>query len=354
MTHLFEPLRLRSVTLRNRIGVSPMCQYSAVDGAATDWHLVHLGARAVGGAGLVIFEATSVDPIGRISPADLGLWSDAQVEPLGRIVRFVESHGAVAALQLAHAGRKASTAVPWEGGKPLLEGSGGWRTVAPSALGFAEGYPVPEALDEPGIQRVIDAFGAAAGRALQAGFRVVEIHAAHGYLLHQFLSPLSNTRQDRWGGTFENRTRLIREVVGAVRARWPERNVVMVRLSATDWVPGGWDVDQSVELARQLKELGVDLVDCSSGGLVPGAVIPAGPGYQTPFAERIRRDAGVPSASVGLITSPQQADHIVRTGQADVVLLARELLRDPHWPLHAARALGQEMAWPVQYQRARS
>jgi 2,4-dienoyl-CoA reductase-like NADH-dependent reductase (Old Yellow Enzyme family) len=350
--HLFAPLGLRSVTLRNRIAVSPMCQYSAEDGRANDWHLVHLGSRAVGGAGLVVFEASAVEPRGRISPADLGLWDDAQVEPLARVVRFVEAHGAVAALQLAHAGRKASVRAPWEGGAPLAPAAGGWLPVAPSALPFADGHPVPAALDRDGIRGIVAAFAAAARRAAAAGFRALEVHCAHGYLLHQFLSPLSNLRDDLYGGSFEGRTRLAREVVHAVRDAWPERLPLLLRISATDWMPGGWDVDQSVELARAL-EPALDLVDVSSGGLAWNAKVPAGPGYQTAFAERIRREAGVPTGAVGMIVAPEQADHVVRSGQADLVLLARELLRDPYFPLRAARALGQEGPWPRQDLRAR-
>ena len=351
--HLFSPLALRSVSLRNRIAVSPMCQYSASDGRANDWHLVHLASRAVGGAALVMFEATGVRPEGRISAGDLGLWEDGQVEPLARVVRVVEGHGAVAGLQLAHAGRKASVRVPWEGGGPRLPEAGGWRPVAPSALPFADGYAAPEVLSEQGLADVVAAFVSAARRALAAGFRALEIHSAHGYLLHQFLSPLSNRREDRWGGSFENRTRLVREVAQAVRREWPERLPLLLRLSVTDWVPGGWDPGQSVELARRLKELGVDLVDCSSGGLVATATVPTGPGYQTAFAERIRREAGIPTGAVGMITAPEQADHVVRSGQADLVLLARELLRDPYWPLRAAARLGQEGPWPKQYLRAK-
>jgi 2,4-dienoyl-CoA reductase-like NADH-dependent reductase (Old Yellow Enzyme family) len=351
--HLFAPLALRSVTLRNRIAVSPMCQYSAVDGLANDWHLVHLGARAVGGAGLVAFEATAVEARGRISPADLGLWDDRQVEPLARIVRFVESQGAVSCVQLAHAGRKASTAPPWTGGRPVAPDEGGWLPVAPSAVPFTEGHRVPHALGPEELRGVVQAFAAAARRAAAAGFRAVEVHAAHGYLLHQFLSPLTNRREDAYGGSFENRTRLVREVVSAVRAAWPEPLPVIVRISATDWVEGGWDVAQSVELARGLGPLGVDLVDVSSGGLLATAQVPAGPGYQTGFAERIRREAHVATGAVGLITSPEQADHVIRSGQADLVLMARELLRDPHFPLRAARALGHEGPWPKQYLRAR-
>jgi 2,4-dienoyl-CoA reductase-like NADH-dependent reductase (Old Yellow Enzyme family) len=351
--HLLAPLTLRAVTLRNRIAVSPMCQYSAVEGRANDWHLVHLGSRAVGGAGLVLFEATAVEARGRISPADLGLWDDGQVEPLARIVRFVEAQGATAGLQLAHAGRKGSTAPPWDGGGQVAAGAGGWTPVAPSPIPFADGALAPAALDEAGIRAVVAAFAAAARRARAAGFRTVELHAAHGYLLHQFLSPLSNRRTDAWGGSFENRTRLAREVVAAVREVWPEELPLLVRISATDWMPGGWDADQSVELCRALRGLGVDLVDVSSGGLLPTAKVPVGPGYQTGFAERIRREAGIATGAVGMITAPEQADHVVRTGQADLVLLARELLRDPHFPLRAAKALGHEGPWPRQYLRAR-
>ena len=352
--HLFEPLKLRSVTLRNRIAVSPMCQYSAgPDGRATDWHLVHLGSRALGGAGLVCFEATAVEARGRISPADLGLWEDAQIEPLARVVRFVQQQGAVACLQLAHAGRKGSTAPPWDGGAAVPAAQGGWTPVAPSPVPFSDASPVPEALDAAGIAGIAQAFAAAARRARAAGFQAIEVHAAHGYLVHQFLSLLSNRRTDRHGGSLENRTRLAREVVEAVRRAWPADLPLLVRVSATDWVDGGWGVDDTVALSRQLRELGADLVDVSSGGLVPYAKVPVGPGYQTAFAERIRREAGVATGAVGVIVSPEQADHVVRTGQADLVLVAREFLRDPHFPLRAAKALGQEGPWPRQYARAR-
>ena len=353
MAHLFESLTLRDVTLQNRIAVSPMCQYSSENGFANDWHFVHLGSRAVGGAGLVLTEATAVVAEGRISPQDLGIWSDEHIEPLTRITHFISEQGSVAGIQLAHAGRKASTYRPWDGRGTVPEAQGGWhQVVAPSALRFAEGYAVPEALTEDEIQAVVTAFAAAARRAGDAGFCVVEIHAAHGYLLHEFLSPFSNHRQDRYGGSFENRTRIAREVVSAVRSVWPERLPLFIRISATDWEAGGWDLEQSVELARRLKSLGVDLVDCSSGGNLPQARIPVGPGYQTAFAERIRRDAEVASGAIGLITSPVQADHIIRNGQADLVLLAREFLRDPYWPLRAARELGQATSWPAQYLRA--
>jgi 2,4-dienoyl-CoA reductase-like NADH-dependent reductase (Old Yellow Enzyme family) len=353
MPHLFEPCHLREVVLANRIAVSPMCQYSSEYGFANDWHFVHLGSRAVGGAGLVMTEATAVLPEARISPQDMGIWSDDHIEPLARIVRFIHAQGGSAGVQLAHAGRKASTYRPWDGHGAIPEAEGGWRpVVAPSALAFADGYAVPDAMTEDNIQAVVGAFSKAAQRACQAGFRVVEIHAAHGYLFHEFLSPFSNQRQDRYGGPFENRTRLLREVVAAVRRVWPERFPLFVRISVTDWTEGGWDIEQSVELARELKPLGVDLIDCSSGGNLPQARIPVGPGYQTAFAERIRRAAGIPTGAVGLITSPAQAEHIIRSGQADLVIVARELLRDPYWPLRAARELGYAVPWPAQYLRA--
>jgi 2,4-dienoyl-CoA reductase-like NADH-dependent reductase (Old Yellow Enzyme family) len=353
MAHLFDPVKIRDVTFANRVFVSPMCEYSSTDGYANDWHFVHLGSRAVGGAGLVMTEATAVLPEGRISPQDLGIWKDDHIEPLARIVRFFHGQGSVAGMQLAHAGRKASTYRPWEGNGKIAEEAGGWtNVVAPSGVPFAENYPMPHALSVDGIQEVIDAFAAAARRACEAGFRVVEIHAAHGYLIHEFLSPLSNRRTDAYGGSFENRTRMLRETVTAVRRVWPQGAPLFVRISATDWVEGGWDIKQSVELSRELKKLGADLIDCSSGGNVGSAKIPVGPGYQTPFAEQIRREAGIMTGAVGMITSPSQAENIVSAGQADAVLLARELLRDPYWPLRAARELGQPMSWPVQYLRA--
>lgn len=353
-SHLFSPLSLRGVTLRNRIALSPMCQYSAQDGMATDWHLVHLGARALGGAGLILAEATAVVPEGRISPQDLGIWKDEQVGPLARVVRFIREHGAVAGIQLAHAGRKASSARPWEGGAPLGPEAGGWFPVrGASPIPFAEGYPTPEPLDTEELAGIADAFGKGAERALDAGFQLLEIHGAHGYLLHSFLSPLSNRRTDDYGGSFENRTRLLREVVVGVRRVWPPELPLFLRISCTDWVEGGWRPDDSVALARMVGPLGVDLVDCSSGGGHPAAAPPVGPGYQTPFAERIRREAGILTGAVGLITDPVQADRIVRSGQADLVLLGRQLLREPAWPLRAARELGQKIEWPVQYLRAR-
>jgi len=352
--HLFAPYTVRGLTLRNRVMVSPMCQYSSTDGLATDWHLVHLGSRAVGGAGLVMVEATAVTPEGRISPHDMGLWNDEQIEPLARIARFVAGQGAAAAIQLAHAGRKASTYRPWEGGGPLRPDDGAWPTVAPSALPFGEGYPVPHGLTVDEIAGLVEAFAAAARRALRAGFTVVELHGAHGYLLHAFLSPLSNQRTDGYGGDFAGRTRFVREVTRRVRAVWPAHLPLFVRLSCTDWVAGGWSVDDSVALARLLAQDGADLIDCSSGGAAPHARIPTGPGYQVAFAERIRREAGIATAAVGLIVEPAQADAIVRGGQADLVGLARAELRDPNWPLHAAAALGHDLPWPDQYARAKA
>ena len=352
MPHLFEPLQLRELSLPNRIGMSPMCQYSAHDGVAGDWHVVHYGSRALGGLGLMLIEATAVRPEGRISPGDLGLWDDAQIEPLAKIVRQTRAQGVAVAAQLAHAGRKASVGLGWEAQRSLSREEGGWQSVAPSAIAFGEGYDAPQQLDVTGMRQVVEAFAAAARRARSAGFDAVEVHAAHGYLLHQFLSPLSNRRTDQYGGGFENRSRLLREVVAAVRAEWPQNLPVFVRLSATDWAEGGWDLDETVELCRMLKGLGVDLVDVSSGGLVPWAKIPVGPGFQTVFAERIRRQADIATPPAGLITSPAQADHIVRTGQADVVLLGRELLRNPYWPLAAAKELGHSVPWPDQYLRA--
>lgn len=353
MAGLFDPITLRGVTARNRAWVSPMCQYSAEDGVPQDWHLVHLGARASGGAGLVMAEATAVSPEGRISPKDTGLWSDRQAEAWARVTAFVEGQGAVPAVQLAHAGRKASTAPPWEGGGVVPPEQGGWAVVGPGPEPFSPASPVPRPLSEPDIAALVRAFADAAVRARDAGFRVVELHMAHGYLLHEFLSPLSNLRQDRWGGDLDGRARLPLEVVRAVRRCLPDAYPVLVRISATDWVDGGWDLEQSVELARRFREEGVDLVDVSSGGLVPYAVIPAGPGFQVPLASAIRARAGIPVGAVGLITQPEQADRLVAEGEADAVLVGRELLRDPHWPLRAARALGAEIQWPRQYLRAR-
>jgi 2,4-dienoyl-CoA reductase-like NADH-dependent reductase (Old Yellow Enzyme family) len=352
--HLFTPYTMRDVTLRNRIVVSPMCQYSCVDGFATDWHLVHLGSRAVGGAGLVIVEATAVEARGRISPQDLGIWSDAHAEPLARIAAFMRAQGAVPGIQLAHAGRKASTYRPWSGSGAVPAPEGGWEEViAPSAIPFSDTYPQPDAMTVAEMQAVRDAFVAATHRALTAGFEYVEIHAAHGYLLHTFLSPLANRRTDAYGGSLENRMRFALEVTEAVRAVWPVRYPLAVRLSATDWVEGGWTVEESVILAKALHERGVDMIVASSGGTSPLQQIPASPGYQVPFAERIRHEAEVPTMAVGLITEPEQAEGILAAGQADLIALARQLLRDPYWPLHAANALGVDLAWPDQYARAK-
>ena len=352
---LFSPLQIGPVELPNRIAVAPMCQYSAVEGVSNDWHLSHYASLGRGGAGLVIVEATAVAPEGRITPGDTGLWSEAHIEPLARVARFVKAHGAVPGIQLAHAGRKASAARPWEGGAHLDETAGGWPTIAPSAVAFGGELPkVPRAMTEADIRRVQADFVAAAQRALAAGCEWLELHAAHGYLGHEFLSPIANRREDRYGGAFENRIRFLVETTRAVRAVWPARLALTVRLSCTDWVPGGWDIEQSVELARQLKAEGVDLIDCSSGGQVPDAKIPVGPGFQVPFAERIRREAGIATAAVGFITEPAQADEIVRQGRADVVLLAREFLRDPNWPRRAAKALGQGAALPLAPQYARA
>jgi 2,4-dienoyl-CoA reductase-like NADH-dependent reductase (Old Yellow Enzyme family) len=354
MSKLFSPLQMRSLTLRNRIFVSPMCMYSCQDGLPNDWHMVHLGSRAVGGAAMVIVEATAVAPEGRISPSDCGLWNDAQAEAFAPIAHFIAAQGAIPAIQLGHAGRKASVMPPWQGGGAAQEDAGGWQPVAPSALPFGPGSPQPRELEVADLERIAAQFEASARRALKAGFQVVEIHMAHGYLLHQFLSPLSNKRDDAFGGRLENRMRLPLEVAHRVRAIWPEELPVMVRLSVTDWVDGGWDLAQSLVLCEHLKELGVDLIDCSSGGLVPDAVIPAAPGFQTPFAAEIRKKIGIATGAVGLITAAVQAEQILATGSADVVLLARELLRDPYWPIHAAAELKADHPWPVQYERAKT
>ena len=353
MPHLFSPLSIRSVQLRNRITVSPMCEYSSIDGFANDWHLVHLGAFATGGAALVITEATAVSPEGRISPADLGIWKDEHIEALERITTFIHQHGAVAGIQLAHAGRKASHAEPWNGSAQIPLLSGGWQTVSASELAFADGEEKPLELDKEGIKNVIEDFKAATYRAIRAGFKVIEIHAAHGYLIHQFLSPLSNVRTDEYGGAFENRIRLLLEVVDTVRIAWPTEFPIFVRISATDWTPGGWTEDDSVNLAAVLKAKGVDLIDCSTGGNVPKAKIPVGPGYQVQFAESVKKQSGILTATVGMITEPQQADDIIQTEKADLVLLAREHLRDPHFALRAAHVLGHDIVWPKQYERAK-
>jgi 2,4-dienoyl-CoA reductase-like NADH-dependent reductase (Old Yellow Enzyme family) len=351
MNHLFEPLEICGVKLRNRIGVSPMCMYSAADGLANDWHLTHLGSRAVGGAGLILAEATAVQARGRITPYDLGLWNDAQVEPLARITAFLKSHGAVPGIQLAHAGRKASTNRPWDGGG-LVEDARGWQVVGASPIAFTEGSPVPHKLSQTDIVEVVEAFASAARRALAAGFEWVEIHGAHGYLIHSFYSPISNQRADAYGGSFTGRTRLALEVAQAVRAAWPANLPLAMRLSCTDWTPGGWTVEDSVALARLLKQEGVDLIDCSSGGNVPRADVPLGPGYQVPLSEAVRQGAGILTAAVGLINAAAHADEIIRNGRADMVLLGRAMLRDPYWALHAAKELGQKPDVPDQYLRA--
>ncbi|WP_276479555.1 NADH:flavin oxidoreductase/NADH oxidase [Paraflavitalea pollutisoli] len=353
MPILFTPLTIKNITFRNRIVVSPMCQYSCVDGFATDWHLVHLGSRAVGGAGLIIQEATAVSPEGRISPDDLGIWRPEHLPKLKTITSFIKEQGCVPGIQLAHAGRKASTQSPWKGGKQIPVADGGWQTVAPSAIPFRPADETPLALDSAGIEKVIVDFRIAAASALKAGYQTLEIHAAHGYLIHQFLSPLINQRTDEYGGSFENRVRFLLEVMEAVQTEWPAELPLFVRVSTTDWVPGGWNEQDAVRLARILKTKGVDLIDCSSGGAVPGATIPVGPGYQVRFAEQVKKEAGILTGAVGIITNAQQAEEILANGQADMILLARQSLRDPYFPLHAAKELGAEIAWPSQYLRAK-
>jgi 2,4-dienoyl-CoA reductase-like NADH-dependent reductase (Old Yellow Enzyme family) len=346
---LLTPLTLRGVTLKHRIVVSPMCQYSSIDGFANDWHMVHLGSRAAGGAALVFVEASAVTAQGRITPSDMGIWDDRHIEMLARIAKFIASMGAVPAIQLAHAGRKASCAPPFAGGKLLTLEEGGWETVAPSPIPFVDGDRPPHELTEPEIRTIVEAFAAAAQRAIEAGFRIIELHSAHGYLLHEFLSPLSNKRTDRYGGSLENRMRLDVEVVTALRRVMPSDMPLFTRISCTDWVEGGWDLQQSIELARALKPIGVDVMDCSSGALIRGAKIPIAPGYQVPFAAAIRKKANIMTAAVGMITDPQQAEQIVASGAADLTLLAREMLREPYWALKAEAALGAEQEWPIQY-----
>lgn len=353
MSELFTPLQLRGTTFKNRIFVSPMCQYSATDGFANDWHLVNYGSRAVGGAGLVIVEATGVSPEGRITPYCLGLWSDEQRDALIPIVEFIKRQGASAGIQIAHAGRKASCDAPWRGGHYLAPAQGGWQTVAPSAIPVTPQHATPHALTLAEIDQIFDQFMAATRRALEASFDVLELHCAHGYLLNSFLSPLSNQREDEYGGSLENRCRLALRLARAMREFWPDDKPMFVRISATDWVEGGWDLEQSVQLAKWMKDIGVDLIDCSSGGLILDAKIPVGPGYQTRFAAAVRAEAGIATGAVGMITSPGQAEHILATGQADAVLLARALLRDPYWPLRAARELRADVPWPPQYERAK-
>lgn len=354
MPHLFSPIKIKSIEFKNRIVVSPMCEYSSDDGFANDWHLVHLGSRAVGGAGLIITEATAVSPEGRITAQDLGIFKDEHIEKLKHITGFIHEHGAIAGIQLAHAGRKASHQRPWNGGKQLLPGQpGGWESLAPSAIAFSGSEIAPVELDKAGIEKIKTDFKIAAARALKAGFKVIELHGAHGYLIHEFLSPISNKRADEYGGSFENRTRFLLEIIAEVQEVWPEDLPLFVRISASEWTEGGWTGDDSSALAKILKDKGVDLIDCSSGGNVAGAKIPLGPGYQVPFAEKVRKEAGILTGAVGLITEPLQADSIIQTGHADMVFFARELLRDPYFPLRAAHVLGHEVKWPVQYERAR-
>jgi 2,4-dienoyl-CoA reductase-like NADH-dependent reductase (Old Yellow Enzyme family) len=352
MSKLFSSLVIKNLTLKNRIVTSPMCQYSSIDGFTNDWHLVHLGTRAVGGAGLIFTEATAVSPEGRISPADAGLWKDEHIDGLRRIVSFIHLHGAISGIQLAHAGRKASCALPQNGGKQLDENHGGWNTVAPSPISFYVGDRTPDHLDKEGIRKVISDFKNAAARALVAGFKVIEIHGAHGYLIHEFLSPLSNKRTDEYGGSFENRIRLLLDIIDAVKSVWPEENPLFVRISSTDWTEGGWTLEESVNLAYILKDRGIDLVDCSSGGNVHNAQIPVSPGYQVPFSEALRK-TGILTGAVGFITTAIQAESILQEEKADLVFLARELLRNPYFPLRAARELGVEVTWPVQYLRSK-
>ncbi len=353
MSKLLSPIKIRNLEFRNRIFVSPMCQYSAENGIPNDWHFVHLGSRAVGGAGLVMTEATAVSPEGRISPADLGIWSSDHVTAFKRIAGFVESQGAIAGIQLAHAGRKASTKVPWEGDGMIVENEGGWQTLAPSAVKFSGSYPQPKEMSVSDLRMVNDQFAEAARRSLEAGFHVVEIHMAHGYLLHEFLSPLSNHRKDGYGGDLRNRMKFPLDVAKSVRDVWPNDLPLFVRISVTDWADGGWDMPQSIALAKELKRIGVDLIDCSSGGLMPGVNIPIGPGYQVGFAGSVRKEADILTGAVGLITGAAQAEQILAAGRADVVFLAREFLRDPYFPLHAASTLGDNARYPVQYLRAK-
>ena len=353
MNKLFSPLRIRGIELKNRIAVSPMCQYSSLNGMPTEWHLVHLGSRAVGGAALVMQEATAVSPEGRISPDDAGIWSEEHSEAYKRITSFIKSQNSVPGIQLAHAGRKASTYSPWKGNGEVNPEEGGWQTYSPSAIPFAKDYPHPKEMSKEDIEKVINDFRIAADRSLKAGFQVIELHMAHGYLVHEFLSTLSNQRKDNYGGSFENRCRFAIEIVKAVRNTIPSDFPLFARISSSDWVENGWDIEQSIKLAVKLKDEGVDLIDCSSGGNVKEAVIPTGPGYQIPFSVRIKKEVNILTGGVGMITSPQQADQIIRTEEADIVLLAREMLRDPYWSLHAAKSLNAEIDWPKQYLRAK-
>lgn len=353
MSKLFEAIQIKSIKFKNGLVVSPMCQYSGVDGFSNDWHLVHLGSRAVGGAALVLTEATAVSPEGRITPDDLGLWQDEHIPGLKRITTFIESQGSIAGIQLAHAGRKASHLSPWNGGGMLPLDEGGWQAVGPDIIPFRAGDRDPSSLDKIGIEKVISDFGKAAKRAREAGFKVIEIHAAHGYLLHEFMSPLSNQRKDEYGGSYENRVRLLLQVVDSVRQVWPVDLPLFVRISVSDWIEGGWTLDESVQLAKMLKTKDVDLIDCSSGGNIPNAKIAVGPGYQVHFADCIKKETGILTGAVGIITTPEQAEEIVALGKADLVFIAREFLRDPYFPLHAAKKLGVDVAWPVQYERAK-
>jgi 2,4-dienoyl-CoA reductase-like NADH-dependent reductase (Old Yellow Enzyme family) len=353
MPQLFSPLKIKSIEFKNRIAVSPMCEYSSEDGFANDWHLVHLGSRAVGGAALVMTEATAVSPEGRISHGDLGIYKDEHIEKLKQITDFIHAHGAVSGMQLAHAGRKASHEVPWKGNAQILPGDpNGWQTVGPSAVAFTEGELAPLELDKAGIEKIKADFKAAAARALTAGFKVIELHGAHGYLIHEFLSPLSNKRTDEYGGSFKNRIRFLLELIETVKEVWPEDHPLFVRISASEWTEGGWAIEDSVALANIVKDKDIDLIDCSSGGNVATAKIPVGPGYQVPFAEAVRK-TGILTGAVGMITEPLQADSIIQTGDADMVFIARELLRDPYFPLRAAHQLGQEVKWPSQYERGK-
>jgi len=354
MPHLFSPIKIKNIEFKNRLVVSPMCEYSSEDGFANDWHMVHLGSRAIGGAALVITEATAVSPEGRITAGDLGIYKDDHIAKLKQITDFIHEHDAIAGIQLAHAGRKASHLIPWDGGAQIhSDQPGGWKTVAPSAISFTENEEAPVVLDKAGIKKVKSDFKAATVRAIKAGFKVIELHAAHGYLIHEFLSPLSNQRTDEYGGSFENRVRFLLEITEAVRSVWPEENPLFVRISASDWTEGGWSADDSVALSKILLTMGVDLVDCSSGGNVPNAKIPIKPGYQVEFSEKIKVETDILTSAVGLITEAMQADSIIRQGQADLVIMARELLRDPYFPLRAAHQLGRDVKWPVQYERAK-
>jgi 2,4-dienoyl-CoA reductase-like NADH-dependent reductase (Old Yellow Enzyme family) len=353
MSRLFTPITFRELTIRNRIFVSPMCQYSSKDGLPTEWHMVHLGSRAVGGAGLVMVEASAVNPQGRISPDDSGIWNGEQAKAFAPITRFIKEQGAVPGIQLAHAGRKASTDLPWNGSAPLDARNRGWQTIAPSAVPYAPGFATPLEATSKDLEAILGQFAAATRRCIEAGFEVIEVHMAHGYLLHEFLSPLSNRRTDEFGGALENRLRFPLRVAKAVRDTWPSHLPVFVRISASDWVDGGWDLLQSLDLARELKKIGIDLIDCSSGGVIPEGAPPFGPGFQTPFASSIRHEVGIATGAVGFVTEPAQAEQIIATGLADAVLLARGMLKDPYWPLHAAKALGVDLPWPVQYERAK-